>query len=83
MFRINSLKRKGPKKTNSSSYTFSDKKDLKVLAAKIFQPINWVGISKIIFHQVKEQEQGRKRKSSYKFELMMTHDQRAFIAAAG
>ena len=44
-----------------------------MLAAKIFQPINWVGISKIIFHQVKEQGQGRKRKSSYKLKFMMTH----------
>ena len=77
MFRINFLY-----KNDLRSFTFSDKKDLKVHATKIFQPINWVGISKIIFHQVKEQEQGRKRNGSYKSKLMLIHNQRAFVAAA-
>ena len=30
----------------------SDTKDVTVLAADTFQPVNWVGISEVIFHQV-------------------------------
>ena len=30
----------------------SDKKDVTVLPADTFQPVNWVGISEIIFRQV-------------------------------
>ena len=40
----------------------SDPRDVTVLPADTFQPVNWIGISEVIFHQVEKTKKKKKNK---------------------